>query len=149
MSTQGEDFTNIVDLSGYGGIPRQITLDTRKKRIYGCNGGKLFTVTYDGHGLGLLVTGSRMHAVTLDQAASVLYYTVQKKLMKWKLSRNLRTEVTRVNVLPWNVEVHRGIIYISGLYPSTIDVVSYNTGKYSLQSIDLDFLSQVTMCLIP
>ncbi|XP_067664332.1 uncharacterized protein [Haliotis asinina] len=148
MSTVGGNLTFIVDLHGFGGIPRQITLDTRRKMIYGCNEGKLFTVTYSGHGLATLVRGTNMHAVTLDQTAGVLYYNHEKKLMKMNLSNNRKSEVTTLNVLPWHMELHSGTIYISGLYPSSIDVVSY-TGEYTLQSIELNVFSQVTMCVIP
>ncbi|XP_071094314.1 uncharacterized protein [Haliotis cracherodii] len=151
MSTQGKDFTTIIDLSKYGGIPRQITLDTRRKRIYGCSGGKLFIVTYDGQGLATLATGNNMFAVTLDQTAGVLYYNNVQKLMKMTVSNNVSTEVTTLTALPWNMILYRGTIYYGG-YGSTIVGavnVTYNTVAYTLQSIRMRRVYYLLLCLIP
>ncbi|XP_071093416.1 uncharacterized protein [Haliotis cracherodii] len=151
MSTQGKDFTAIIDLSKYGGTPRQITLDTRRKRIYGCSRVKLFTVTYDGQGLATLATGIYMYAVTLDQTAGVLYYNNEKKLMKMTVSNNVSTEVTTLNVVPYNMRLYRGTIYYGGYSPSTVGAVdvTYNTVAYTLQSISMEGIDNLLLCLIP
>ncbi|XP_046544069.1 uncharacterized protein LOC124254224 [Haliotis rubra] len=139
MSTQGKDFTAIIDLSKYGSVPRQISLDTKRRRIYGCNEGKLFTVTYDGQGLTTLATGSGMYAVTLDQTAGVLYYGVQKKLMKMTVSNNVSTEVTTLNAVPWNLGLYSGTIYYSSHDSPIVGAVdvTYNTVAYTLQSVSM------------
>ncbi|XP_071093437.1 uncharacterized protein [Haliotis cracherodii] len=151
MSTQGKDFTSIIDLSTYGSYPRQITLDTRRRRIYGCNGGKLFTVTYDGQGLATLATGSNMYAVTLDQTADVLYYNNEKKLMKMTVSNNGSTEVTTLTAHPWNMRLYRGTIYYGGHGSSIVGAVNvtYNTVAYTLQSISMKGSHTILLCLIP
>ncbi|XP_071093438.1 uncharacterized protein [Haliotis cracherodii] len=151
MSTQGKDFTAIIDLSTYGSYPRQITLDTRRKRIYGCNSGKLFTVTYDGQGLATLATGSGMYAVTLDQTAGVLYYNNEKKLMKMTVSNNVSTEVTTLDATPWNMILYRGTIYYGGHGSSIVGAVdvTYNTVAYTLQSISMEGVNSLHLCLIP
>ncbi|XP_071093144.1 uncharacterized protein [Haliotis cracherodii] len=151
MSTQGKDFTAIIALSKYGGFPREITLDTRRKRIYGCNQGKLFTVTYDGQGLATLATGSNMYAVTLDQTAGVLYYNIEKKLMKMTVSTNVSTEVTTLSAVPWNMRLYRGTIYFtcySSPIVGAVDV-TYNTVAYTLQSLSMKGARALLMCLIP
>ncbi|XP_071093413.1 uncharacterized protein [Haliotis cracherodii] len=151
MSTQGKDFTAIIDLSKYGSSPRQLTLDTRRKMIYGCNGRKLFTVTYDGQGLATLATGSSMYAVTLDQTAGVLYYNNEKKLMKMTVSNNVSTEVTTLNVVPYTMRLYRGTIYYSGVLPTLVGAVNvtYNIGAYNLYSINMKGASAILLCLIP
>ncbi|XP_071093417.1 uncharacterized protein [Haliotis cracherodii] len=151
MSTQGKDFTAIIDLTKYGSVPRQITLDTRRRRIYGCNSGKMFTVTYDGQGLATLATGSSMYAVTLDQTAGVLYYNNVKKLMKMTVSNNVSTEVTTLNVVPYNMRLYRGTIYYGGYSPTTVGAVDviYNTVAYTLQSISIKGVVYLLLCLIP
>ncbi|XP_071093419.1 uncharacterized protein [Haliotis cracherodii] len=151
MSTQGKDFTTIIDLSKYRGIPRQLTLDTRRKRIYGYNGGKLFMVTYDGQGLATLATGSSMFAVTLDQTAGVLYYNNEKKLMKMTVSNNVSTEVTTLTTSPWNMRLYRGTIYYSGLSSPIVGAVNvaYNTSPYTLKSVGMDGVSRILLCLVP
>ncbi|XP_046551989.1 uncharacterized protein LOC124261685 [Haliotis rubra] len=151
MSTQGKDFTAIIDLSKYGSIPRQIALDTKRRRIYGCNTGKLFTVTYDGQGLTTLATGSQVYAVTLDQTAGVLYYGVQKKLMKMTVSNNVSTEVTTLDAVPWNMRLYRGTIYYSSNGSPIVGAVdvTYNTVAYTLQSVSVKGSSTNGMCLIP
>ncbi|XP_071092769.1 uncharacterized protein [Haliotis cracherodii] len=151
MSTQGKDFTSIIDLSTYGSVPRQLTLDTRRKRIYGCNGEKIFMVTYDGQGLATLATGSGMYAVTLDQTAGVLYYNNETKLMKMTVSNNVSTEVTTLNAVAVSMILNRGTIYYGG-YGSTIvgEVdVTYNTVAYTLKSISMSSVSYLYLCLIP
>ncbi|XP_071093414.1 uncharacterized protein [Haliotis cracherodii] len=151
MSTQGKDFISIIDLSKYGSYPRQLTLDTRRKRIYWCNGGKLFTVTYDGQGLATLATGSNMFAVTLDQTAGVLYYNNEKKLMKMTVSNNVSTEVTTLNARPWSMILYRGTIYYGSYSPTLVGAVdvTYNTVAYTLQSISMEGVNHLLICLIP
>ncbi|XP_071093137.1 uncharacterized protein [Haliotis cracherodii] len=151
MSTQGKDFTTIIDLSKYGSTPWQITLDTRRKRIYGCNTGTLFTVTYDGQGLATLATGRHMYAVTLDQTAGVLYYSIDKKLMNMTVSNNVSTEVTTLNASPWNMRLYRDTIYFSGWTTNTVGVVdvTYNTVASTLQSISMNGAHTLLLCLIP
>ncbi|XP_046564194.1 uncharacterized protein LOC124273003 [Haliotis rubra] len=151
MSTQGENFTAIIDLSRYARHPRQITLDKMRKRIYGCDTERMFTVTYDGQGLTTLATGSRMYAVTLDQTAGVLYYGVQKKLMKMTVSNNVSTEVTTLNTVPWNLGLYRGTIYYSGHGSPIVGAVAvtYNTVAYTLQSVSIKSVNTLCMCLIP
>ncbi|XP_048257221.1 uncharacterized protein LOC125382926 [Haliotis rufescens] len=151
MSTQGKDFTAIIDLSKYGSNTRQISLDTRRKRIYGCNHGKLFTMTYDGQGLATLATGSRMYAVTLDQTAGVLYYSIEKKLMKMTVSTNVSTEVTTLSAFPWNMRLYRGTIYFSCYSSPIVGAVdvTYNTVAYTLKSLSMKGAGALLMCLIP
>ncbi|XP_071093446.1 uncharacterized protein [Haliotis cracherodii] len=151
MSTQGKDFTSIIDLSKYGGVPRQITLDTRRKRIYWCNRWKLFTATYDGHGVEILATGSSMYAVTLDQTAGVLYYNNKKKLMKMTVSNNVSTEVTTLNVVPWSMILCRGTIYYGSFIPTIVGAVdvTHNSVAYTLQSISMERVRRLLLCSIP
>ncbi|XP_046551988.1 uncharacterized protein LOC124261684 [Haliotis rubra] len=151
MSTQGKDFTAIIDLSKYGGDPRQLAPDTKRRRIYGSNEGKLFTVTYDDQGLTTLATGSQVYAVTLDQTAGVLYYGVEKKLMKMTVSNNASTEVTTLYAVPWNLGLYRGTIYYSSYDSPIVGAVgvTYNTVAYTLQSVSMKGTSTNCMCLIP
>ncbi|XP_071093143.1 uncharacterized protein [Haliotis cracherodii] len=151
MSTQGKDFTAIIDLSKYGSYPFQITLDTRRKRIYGCNEGKLFTVTYDGQGLATLVTGGSLFTVTLDQTAGVLYYNIEKKLMKMTVSTNVSTEVTTLSAVPWNLRLYRDIIYFSSWGSPIVGAVdvTYNNAVCTLQSLFMKGATVLLMCLIP
>ncbi|XP_071093131.1 uncharacterized protein [Haliotis cracherodii] len=151
MSTQGKDFTAIIELSKYGNTPKQITLDTRRKRIYWCNGGKLFTLTYDGQGLATLATGGSLYAVTLDQTAGVLYYSINKKLMKMSVSTNVSTEVTTLSADPRNMRLYRGTIFFSCHSSPIVGAVdvTYNTVAYTLQSLHMKGAGALLMCLIP
>ncbi|XP_071093418.1 uncharacterized protein [Haliotis cracherodii] len=151
MSTQGKDFTTIVNLSNYGNWPSGITLDNKRKKIYGCNGGKLFMVTYDGQGLATLATGNGMYAVTLDQTAGVLYYNNDKKLMKMTVSNNVSTEVTTLTARSCNMRLYRGTIYYGGCGPPIVGAVdvTYNTLEYTLQSVGMEGVDHVHLCLIP
>ncbi|XP_067669345.1 uncharacterized protein [Haliotis asinina] len=151
MSTRGKKFTAIIDLSQYGSFPRQTTLDTKRKRIYWCNGEKLFTVTYDGQGLTTLATGNKMYAVTLDQKAGVLYYSVAKTLMKMTVSSNVSTDMTTLNAVPRNVGLYRDTIYYSTYQPTGVGVadLKYNIMAYTLRPISMDKTEALLMCLIP
>ncbi|XP_067669715.1 uncharacterized protein [Haliotis asinina] len=151
MSTQGEDLASIIDLTRYASHPRQITLDTRRKRIYVSDVEKVFTVTYDGQGPITLDRGNRMYAITLDQTAGVLYYGKEEKLMKMTVSNSESTEVTTLNTIPMNVGLYRGTIYYSGfltLIVGAVDVTN-NTVPYTLQSVNMKKESALLMCLIP
>ncbi|XP_071093442.1 uncharacterized protein [Haliotis cracherodii] len=156
MSTQGKNFTAIIDLSKYGSWPSGITLDNKRKKIYGCNNEKLFTVTYDGQGLATLATGSNMHAVTLDQTAGVLYYNNQKKLMKMTVSNNVSTEVATLTTIPWNMMLYRGTIYYSSYSPGNVDSgsvgavdLTFNSVQYLLKSISMTKIRGLHIQLIP
>ncbi|XP_067670900.1 uncharacterized protein [Haliotis asinina] len=150
MSTQGKHFAAVIDLSKYGRYPKQIALDTRRKRIYGCNNEKLFTVTYDGQGLTTLATGLKMFAVSLDQIAGVLYYNDQNKLMKMTVSNNVSTELTSLDTGIWNLRLYRDTIYYSTDDPLLVGAVqmTYNTVSYTLKSINMTG-SGLCVCLIP
>ncbi|XP_071093415.1 uncharacterized protein [Haliotis cracherodii] len=151
MSTQGKDFTTIIDCSIYTDAPRQITLDTRRKRIYWCNRWKLFTATYDGHGVEILATGSSMYAVTLDLTAGVLYYNNKKKLMKMTVSNNVSTEVTTLKARPSTMILYRGTIYHGSLGSPIIGAVNvtYNTRAYTRHSVAMYGAYSFILCLIP
>ncbi|XP_067671426.1 uncharacterized protein [Haliotis asinina] len=156
MTTGGRNFDSVIDISKYGSWPNGITLDTRRKRIYACNDGKMFTVTYDGQGLSTLATGSHMFSVTVDQTAGVVYYNNEKKLMKMTVSNNVSTAVTSLDVIPWNMRLYRGAIYYSSYGDYWINTgtvgfvnVTYNIAQYRMQSISMKAASSLLMCLIP
>ncbi|XP_067686591.1 uncharacterized protein [Haliotis asinina] len=147
MPTLGGYFNTIKYLS-YGNIPRQITLDTKRKRIYGCNKARLFMMKYNGHGLATLARG-RIYAVTMDQAAGVLYYNDEETLKKMTLSNKLSTEVTTLTAWPGSMIFYTGIIYYGGIFSPIVGVVDVanDTGAYTLQTMkDVRFHQ---LCLIP
>ncbi|XP_067669650.1 uncharacterized protein [Haliotis asinina] len=150
MSTQGENFTAIIYII-YGSNPKQLTLDTTRRRIYWCDSDKLYTVTYDGQGMTTLASGSQVHGVTLDQTAGVLYYSVQRKLMKMTVSNNMAAELTTLNAVPYNLALYRGTVFYSGYYPTSVGAVEVtnNTVAYTLQSVGVKGYDIYCMCLIP
>ncbi|XP_067664333.1 uncharacterized protein [Haliotis asinina] len=151
MSTQGKNYSTIANLLKFGGFSRQIALDTRTKRIYGCLRTKLFTVTYDGQGPATLVRGKRMHAVTLDQTAGVLYYNNDLKLMKMTVSSNVSSEVTTLYTRPWDMVLYRDTMYFSDSRFPLIGVVkvTHNSRACTLQSINVKAVDTLCLCVIP
>ncbi|XP_067664337.1 uncharacterized protein [Haliotis asinina] len=147
MSTEGENFTNVIDLANYGRHPWQITLDTRRRKIYGCNFSKLFTVTYDGKGLSTLATRSDMFSVILDETVGVLYYNNGKELMRMTVSNNVSTRVITLRDIPINMSLYRGIIYYGGWTTAVLGTV--NTGSYSLESNTTRGFKYSYVCSIP
>ncbi|XP_067671412.1 uncharacterized protein [Haliotis asinina] len=156
MSTEGKDFTAITDLSGYGKWPVGITLDKKRKKIYACNGVKMFTVNYDGQGLATLARGSFMYAVIFAQTAGVLYYNNEKTLMKMTVSSNVSTEVTTLSAIPWSMRLYRGTIYYGGFSPVNVNSgsvgsvdVTFNTVPYILKSIHMAKIRGLHIQFIP
>ncbi|XP_067664334.1 uncharacterized protein [Haliotis asinina] len=152
MSTLGEDFTTVIDSANYGPPPRQITLDTRRKKIYWCNFKKLFTMTYNGEDLTTLATGSFMFAVTLDQTASVLYYSKGNELMRMTVSSNVSTSVNILDDMPLNMGLYRGIIYYSSFSTDAVlgtVNVTHISEAYSLESKRIKGFLNPYVCLIP
>ncbi|XP_071112104.1 uncharacterized protein [Haliotis cracherodii] len=156
MSTQGRDYSAIIDLNKYGTWPSGITLDIKRKKIYACNGKTMFIVTYDGQGLATLATGSNMYAVVMDQIAGVLYYNTERKLMKMTVSSNMSTVVATLDVIPWNTRLYRGTIYYSSYSGTSVNSasvgavdVTYNTVAYRLHSISMKAIRGFLICLVP
>ncbi|XP_067671196.1 uncharacterized protein [Haliotis asinina] len=151
MSLKGKNFTTIIDLSSYGGIPGQIALDTKAKKIYGCNENKLFTVGYDGQGLATLATGRTIRAVILDHKTGALYYNIGRTLMNMTVSNNVSTGVTSLRAYPRNMRLYRGIIYYGGYDPSIVGAVNvtHNTIAYTLQYVRMIGANDLQVCLIP
>ncbi|XP_067664347.1 uncharacterized protein [Haliotis asinina] len=151
MSTQGEDFTVVIDLSMFAHYPRQITLDTRREKIYWCNYLNLFTMTYDGQGLSTLATGRIMYSVTLDQTAGVLFFNKGRELMRMTVSNNVSTRVITLQTIPRNMRLYRGIIYYGGSGTAAVlhtVNATHNIGEYSLQSKTIKVLRRPYVCLI-
>ncbi|XP_067671325.1 uncharacterized protein [Haliotis asinina] len=124
MSRHGEEFNVVIDLSKFAYYPRQITLDTRREKIYWCNYLNLFTVTYDGQGLSTLARGRYMYSVTLDQTAGVLFYSKGRELMRMTVSNHVSTRVITLHDTPWNMRLYRGIIYYGGWTAAVLGTVN-------------------------
>ncbi|XP_067671350.1 uncharacterized protein [Haliotis asinina] len=151
MSQHGEEFNVVINLSMLASYPRQITLDTRREKIYWCNYRNLFTMTYDGQGLSTLARGHRMFSVTLDQKAGVLYYNKKNELMRMTVSNNVSTRVITLPDTPWNMRLYRGILYYGGWITSVLGTVNVTnkTGAYGLESRAIKGLIYPLVCLTP
>ncbi len=53
----------------------------------------VFMLNYDGRGLRILDTGSKMYGLTLDNTGAILYYHGHKKLKRYDLALNVTVDV--------------------------------------------------------
>lgn len=148
MTTQGRQFTSLVNESFVGRFPQSITVDPLNKIVYAACYLNLISVSYDGSKILTLYSSTDIFAVSLGPTG--LYFNEKRKVMKMRPGGTNVTEVMELEVKPRTFVFYNNSMYTGSYAYGQVGVLHFTDCGRTIVYQDLyEVVSSWSMCLIP